>query len=158
MPRHGVADVILRSRAMLALDEAGTIARTGRFVLTDGHNIVAGGLIDMKGYPDQRESMTVRSSNLQRVAHARDGLRRASSATAIAAACSGSPASRAPANRPSPWRWRAASSRRATWSMCWTATTSASGLNANLSFSPEDRAENIRRIGEVAAALRRCRA
>ena len=26
-----------------------------------------------------------------------------------------------------------------------------SGLNANLSFSPEDRAENIRRVGEVAA-------
>ncbi len=25
------------------------------------------------------------------------------------------------------------------------------GLNANLSFSPEDRAENIRRVGEVAA-------
>ena len=25
------------------------------------------------------------------------------------------------------------------------------GLNANLGFSPEDRAENIRRIGEVAA-------
>ena len=28
---------------------------------------------------------------------------------------------------------------------------SATGLNANLGFSPEDRAENIRRIGEVAA-------
>ena len=28
---------------------------------------------------------------------------------------------------------------------------SASGLNANLGFSPEDRTENIRRVGEVAA-------
>ena len=27
------------------------------------------------------------------------------------------------------------------------------GLNANLGFSPEDRAENIRRVGEVAALL-----
>lgn len=29
------------------------------------------------------------------------------------------------------------------------------GLNANLSFSPEDRAENIRRVGEVAALFER---
>ena len=31
------------------------------------------------------------------------------------------------------------------------------GLNANLGFSPEDRAENIRRVGEVAGAVRRRR-
>ena len=31
------------------------------------------------------------------------------------------------------------------------------GLNANLGFSPDDRAENIRRVGEVAAPVRRCR-
>ena len=30
-----------------------------------------------------------------------------------------------------------------------------SGLNANLSFSPEDRSENIRRVGEVAALFAR---
>ena len=30
------------------------------------------------------------------------------------------------------------------------------GLNKNLGFSPEDRAENIRRIGEVAGLLRDC--
>ncbi len=29
------------------------------------------------------------------------------------------------------------------------------GLNANLSFSPEDRAENIRRVGEVSALFAR---
>src|SRR5882724_5426056 len=44
VPRHGVADVILRSRGLLALDEGRDMARSGRFALSDGHNIVAGGV------------------------------------------------------------------------------------------------------------------
>ena len=31
------------------------------------------------------------------------------------------------------------------------------GLNSDLGFAPEDRVENIRRIGEVARLVRRCR-
>ena len=101
--------------------------------------------------------VTVRSTNITRRRPRRDAARRAPRATATRAACSGSPASRAPASRP--WRWRssASCSPRATASTCSTATTSAPGLNANLGFSPEDRAENIRRVGEVAVAVRRRR-
>jgi bifunctional enzyme CysN/CysC len=148
--RHGVADVILRSRAMLALDEAETIARTGRFVLTDGHNIVAGGLIDMKGYPDQRDSMTVRSSNLSRVAHgvtaAARQLRNGHRGGVL-------------------WFTGLSGAGKSTIAMeverrlfqkgylvyVLDGDNVRYGLNANLGFSPEDRTENIRRIGEVAA-------
>ena len=148
--RHSVADVILRSRAMLALDEAGSIQRTGRFVLTDGHNILAGGLIDMKGYPDQRESMTVRASNLLRVAHgvtvsARQ-LRNGHRGGVL-------------------WFTGLSGAGKSTIAMeverrlfqkgymvyVLDGDNVRYGLNADLTFSPRDRAENIRRIGEVAA-------
>jgi bifunctional enzyme CysN/CysC len=148
--RHGVADVVLRSRAMLALDEASTIARTGRFVLTDGHNIVGGGLIDMKGYPDQRESMTVRSSNLQRVDHGVTNVARVRRNGHKGAVL---------------WFTGLSGAGKSTIAMqvesrlfqkgylvyVLDGDNIRSGLNANLGFSPEDRAENIRRIGEVAA-------
>ena len=76
--------------------------------------------------------------------------RRARSGTATRAACSGSPASRAPASRP--WRWRssASCSPRAT-RLRARRRQHPHRLNANLGFSPDDRAENIRRVGEVAA-------
>jgi bifunctional enzyme CysN/CysC len=148
--RHGVADVVLRGRAMLALDEATSIARTGRFVLTDGHNIVGGGLIDMKGYPDQRESVTVRASNLQRVDHGVTGaarIRRNGHKGGVL------------------WFTGLSGAGKSTIAMqvesrlfhegygvyVLDGDNIRSGLNANLGFSPEDRAENIRRIGEVAA-------
>jgi bifunctional enzyme CysN/CysC len=150
VPRHGIADVILRSRAMLALDEAGTIARTGRFVLTDGHYVLAGGLIDMKGYPDQRESMTVRASNLLRVAHgvtvAARQLRNGHRGGVL-------------------WFTGLSGAGKSTIAMeverrlfqkgymvyVLDGDNVRYGLNADLTFSPRDRAENIRRIGEVAA-------
>jgi len=148
--RHGIADVILRSRAMLALDEASTVARTGRFVLTDQHNIVAGGLIDMKGYPDRRQSMTVRASNLSRVAHgvtaAARQLRNGHRGGVL-------------------WFTGLSGAGKSTIAMeverrlfqkgymvyVLDGDNVRYGLNANLGFSPEDRTENIRRIGEVAA-------
>ncbi len=148
--RHGVADVILRSRAMLALDEASAIARTGRFVLTDGHNIVGGGLIDMAGYPDQRASVTVRSSNLQRVAHGVTG-----AARALRNGHKGGVL----------WFTGLSGAGKSTIAMevesrlfqkgylvyVLDGDNIRYGLNANLGFTPADRAENIRRIGEVAA-------
>jgi bifunctional enzyme CysN/CysC len=148
--RHGVADVILRSRAMMALDEAESVARTGRFVLTDGHNIVAGGLVDMKGYPDQRQSVTIRSSNLSRVDH-----RVTADARVMRNGHKGGVL----------WFTGLSGAGKSTIAMeverrlfqkgylvyVLDGDNVRNGLNANLGFSPEDRAENIRRIGEVAA-------
>ncbi len=150
VPRHGIADVILRSRSMLALDEGRALARTGRFALSDGHNIVAGGIVGMEGYPDQREAVTIRGSNLRRVEHrltaearnARNGHRGGVL-----------------------WFTGLSGAGKSTLAMAvelelflrgyhvyvLDGDNVRHGLNANLGFSPDDRAENIRRIGEVAS-------
>src|SRR5208282_1579908 len=45
--RNAVAEVVLRSRSMLALDEFRISPRTGRFVLIEDYDIVGGGIICM---------------------------------------------------------------------------------------------------------------
>jgi bifunctional enzyme CysN/CysC len=148
--RHGIADVILRTRAMLAVDEAKHMPRTGRFVLSDGVNLVAGGLIDMEGYPDQRDSLTVRSRNLQTVKHRVSADQRASRSGHRGGVL---------------WFTGLSGAGKSTLAMAveqelfrrgynvyvLDGDNVRQGLNANLGFSPDDRAENIRRIGEVAA-------
>ena len=62
--RNEVAEIVLRTRSMLALDEARANPETGRFVISRNFRIVGGGVISMEGYPDQREAITVRSTNI----------------------------------------------------------------------------------------------
>jgi bifunctional enzyme CysN/CysC len=150
VPRHGVADVILATRAILALDEARDLPRTGRFVLSDRVNILAGGTIDMEGYPDQRDALTIKSSNLSTVRHRISSDHRA----------------RRNGHRGGVlWFTGLSGSGKSTLAMAveqelfrrgynvyvLDGDNVRQGLNANLGFSPDDRAENIRRIGEVAA-------
>jgi bifunctional enzyme CysN/CysC len=148
--RHGVADVILRTRAMLALDEAKSFTRTGRFVLTDDTHIVGGGLINMEGYPNQREIRVVRSENLRTEKHRITPDQRAARAGHKGGVL---------------WFTGLSGSGKSTLAMAveqelfvkgynvfvLDGDNVRQGLNANLGFSPDDRAENIRRVGEVAA-------
>ncbi len=141
---------MLRSPALLALDEARTIDATGRFALIDDGRIVGGGLINMEGYPDQRRLITVRSTNVAEVSH---GV-----TTAARRARSGHRGGVV-------WFTGLSGSGKSTLAMAveqalfrkgylvyvLDGDNVRQGLNANLGFSPEDRAENIRRIGEVAA-------
>jgi bifunctional enzyme CysN/CysC len=150
VPRHGVADVILRTRAILALDEAHALPQTGRFVLSDGVNIVAGGIVDMKGYPNQRDALTVKASNLYTVKHRIGAEHRATRNGHRGGVL---------------WFTGLSGSGKSTLAMAveqelfqrgynvyvLDGDNVRQGLNANLGFSPEDRAENIRRVGEVAA-------
>ena len=78
-------------------------------------------------------------------------------ATAIPAASSGSPAFPARANPPSPPNWSANCSTSASMPTCSMATTSATAFAPISAFSPEDRKENIRRVGEVAKLVCRRR-
>ena len=148
--RNAVGEVVLRTRRMLALDEHHVSAATGRFVLVHDYVPVAGGQISMEGYPDQRNLVTVRSTNITAVGHgvtldartARNGHQGAVL-----------------------WFTGLSGAGKSTLALALEAELFArgyqvyvldgdnvrSGLNANLSFSPEDRAENIRRVGEVAA-------
>jgi len=150
VPRHGVGEVMLRARGMLALDEASRLARTGRFALSDGHNIVAGGLIDMHGYPDQRQLVTVRATNIHFEAHRVSAAMRTAQHGHAGGVL---------------WFTGLSGAGKSTIAMeverrlfnkgyqvyVLDGDNVRHGLNANLSFSPEDRAENIRRVGEVAA-------
>ena len=106
----------------------------------------------MGDYPDQRGLTTIRSSNLTAVDHAVDNARRAAR------------------NRHQPgvlWFTGLSGAGKSTLAMSLEqrlfdagyqvyvldGDNVRTGLNANLGFSPEDRAENIRRVGEVAALL-----
>lgn len=148
--RNGIAEVRLTSRALVALDEAARLPRTGRVVLLDGLDLVAGGLISLDGYPDRRAGLDRKATNLSAVDHA------------VA------PAERAARNGHRGgvlWLTGLSGAGKSTLAMALErrlfqegrqvyvldGDNIRAGLNANLGFAPEDRAENIRRVGEVAA-------
>jgi len=148
--RNQVAEVVLRSRRMLALDEFVDFPKTGRFVMVDRYDIAGGGIISMEGYADQRDLITSRSTNITRV---EDGITKEA---------------RAFRNRHKGgvlWFTGLSGAGKSTLAVALEkklfekgynvfvldGDNVRHGLNANLGFSPEDRAENIRRVGEVAA-------
>jgi bifunctional enzyme CysN/CysC len=152
--RNAIAEVVLRSRAQIALDPFEHNMLTGRFVLVEDFDIVGGGLISMDGYADQRPSMTVKSTNIFMVEH----------------------------RVPEPERWRANGHQGG---ILWMTGLSGAGkstlaftlehylfhkgyqvyvldgdnvrhgLCSDLGFSPEDRVENIRRVGHAAVLFAR---
>jgi bifunctional enzyme CysN/CysC len=147
--RNAVAEVVLRTRGLLALDEHRNNPATGRFVLVEDFVPVGGGIISMEGYPDQRESITRRATNITAVGHtvSREArvLRNGHKGGVL-------------------WFTGLSGAGKSTLALALEARLFAkgyhvyvldgdnvrNGLNANLGFSPEDRAENIRRVGEVA--------
>ncbi len=148
--RHEVAEVVFRSRSMIALDEARSLRRTGRFVLVDDYRIVGGGTISMEGYPDQRQAITVKATNVFEVEHGvtadarrlRNGHR---GGILWFTGLSGAGKSTL-----------AVGLERALFNKGYQVyvldgDNVRHALSANLGFSPEDRAENIRRVAAVAA-------
>ena len=148
--RNAVGEVVLRSRGLLAIDEHRLNPATGRFVLVENYLPVGGGIISMEGYPDQRDLVTRRATNITTVGH-------------------GVP-SEARAQRNGHhggilWFTGLSGAGKSTLALALEASLFAKGyhvyvldgdnirdgLNADLGFSPEDRAENIRRVGEVAS-------
>ena len=152
--RNEVAEITLRADAMLALDAFVDAPQTGRFVLVDNYNIAGGGIISMEGYADQRHLITRRASNIQRVEHDvteenrqhRNGHK---GAVLWFTGLSGAGKSTV-----------AVAVERRLFNLGYQTyvldgDNVRHGLNADLGFSPEDRAENIRRVGEVAALISR---
>ncbi|HET6161236.1 MAG TPA: adenylyl-sulfate kinase [Dongiaceae bacterium] len=148
--RNEIADIVLRSYALLALDDAEQNPRTGRFVLGDGANIVAGGAISMRDYPDQRKLVTVKSTNITAVAHRVTNVQRVTRNghkggvlwfTGLSGAGKSTIAMAVEQEL----------FRRGYQTYVLDGDNVRRGLNSNLDFSPQDRAENIRRVGEVAA-------
>jgi bifunctional enzyme CysN/CysC len=150
LERNEVAEVVLRARRMLALDEYRDNPATGRFALIDGYDIAGGGIINMEGYPDQSRIGRVKSTNITQVAHAvsaeerfaRNGHR---GGVLWLTGLSGAGKSTLA------MALERELHQRGYQAYVLDGDNVRSGLNADLGFAPEDRAENIRRVGEVAA-------
>lgn len=152
--RHNVGEVILRTPKIIALDEFTTNHKTGRFVLVDGYEIAGGGIISMEGYANQRGVITRQSTNVTKVKHDIKGLERAARNSHLGGVL---------------WFTGLSGAGKSTLAVEVETRLFAKGflgyvldgdnirlgLNANLGFSPEDRAENIRRVGEVAGLFSR---
>jgi bifunctional enzyme CysN/CysC len=148
--RNGAGEVVLRTKRLLALDEHRQSPTTGRFVLVEDYLPVGGGIVSMEGYPDQRNLVTVRSTNITAVGHAVTR-----EARAVRNGHKGGVL----------WFTGLSGAGKSTLALALERELFAkgynvyvldgdnirTGLNANLGFSPDDRAENIRRVGEVAS-------
>ena len=148
--RNGAGEVVLRTKRLLALDEHRQSPTTGRFVLVEDYLPVGGGIVSMEGYPDQRNLVTVRSTNITAVGHAVTREARAARNGHKGGVL---------------WFTGLSGAGKSTLALALERELFAkgynvyvldgdnirTGLNANLGFSPDDRAENIRRVGEVAA-------
>ncbi len=146
--RNAVAEVVLRARSPLALDAFVDNPRTGRFVLVDGYDIVGGGVVSSDGL-ELRCAPSHVASDITAVSHkvtplARQQANRHKAGIVWLTGLSGSGKSTI-----------AMEVERRLFQRGWQAfvldgDNIRHGLNSDLGFNPEDRAENIRRIGEVA--------
>lgn len=147
--RNAVAEITLRCQHVIALDEYQHNATTGRFSLVDGYDTVAGGLISMEGYPDQRPNLR-KNPELYHVDHILSAEVRATrnghhGAVLWFTGLSGAGKSTLA------MRLEQALFARGYQVYVLDGDNVRAGLNADLGYAPKDRAENIRRIGQVAA-------
>ncbi len=147
--RNAVAEVTLRARDLLPIDPYIDNFRMGRIVLYDGYDIVGGGTISMEGYADQRR-MEPKADHIYAVTHLTsydERIKRQGHHGGVF------------------WFTGLSGAGKSTLAMLvekqlfekgyttyvLDGDNVRHGLCADLGFSPEDRAENIRRVGEVAA-------
>jgi bifunctional enzyme CysN/CysC len=148
LERDGIAEAMLKGPRLLALDDASRLPRSGRFVLREDGEVVAGGLVNLDGIADQRPAPA--AAALTPVTHrvTREArTRRAGHRGGVL------------------WFTGFSGAGKSTLAMAveehlfrkgyavyvLDGDNVRGGLNADLGFRPADRVENIRRIGEVAA-------
>lgn len=148
--RNSVAEVTLRARDVLPIDAHEDNARLGRVVLYEGYDVAGGGLISMEGYPDQRKKSEPKSKNIYKVSHSVTPEMRAERFGHYGGVF---------------WFTGLSGAGKSTLAVAveqeifdrgmnayvLDGDNVRYGLNSDLGFSPEDRTENIRRVGEVAA-------
>jgi len=150
--RNEVAEITLRARDLLPIDPYMDNFKLGRVVLYDGYDIGGGGVINMEGYPDQRATAIPKSENIYKVDHLLSADSRAVNNghrggvfwfTGLSGAGKSTTAMAV----------EKALHEKGYHTYVLDGDNVRHGLNADLGFSPDDRAENIRRIGEVAALM-----
>ncbi len=148
--QNDLADVRLRLGEVIAVDNYLDMPATGRFALIDISGVVGGGIVDLHGIPDQRRLHTQAGTNLTAVAHSvpKDvrSLRNGHRGLVV-------------------WLTGLSGAGKSTLAMALErrlfdrgyqtyvldGDNVRRGLNADLTFSADDRTENIRRVAEVAA-------
>ncbi len=150
--RNEIAEVVLRTRGLMSLDDYSKDPRGGRFVLVDDYDIVGGGLVNTEGYADARASIAIKSTNITRVTHRvamEDRWRNNGHRSGII------------------WLTGLSGAGKSTLGQALEQVLHGKGyhvymldgdnvrhgLCADLGFTPEDRAENIRRVGEMARSF-----
>ena len=149
-----LVDCVLRLPEIVALDPFERCPPTGWLTLEDDQGAVAAAAIGMEGYADQRGLITVRATNVSRSgaavsAEARETRNGHRGGVLWLTGLSGAGKSTI-----------AAAAERRLFDKGYQVSVLDGdnlrhGLSADLGFSPEDRAENIRRIGEVGALFAR---
>lgn len=147
--RHEVAELVIQTKRPVAFDVHNEIVPTGRFVIVDGFDVSGGGIIAEDHYPRRTHSTSTKSENLYwskgRVTARQREARNGHGGFVI-------------------WLTGLSSSGKSTiatelerelfdlgrQAYVLDGDNIRHGLCANLGFSPTDRTENIRRVGEVA--------
>ncbi len=147
-------EIVVRAPGTIAIDTYERQPDYGRARIYDGDAQISEGRVGMEGYADQRELRTVRATNITRVAHRvssddRCGRHGHSGGVLWLTGLSGSGKSTLAVEL------EIALFNRGYQVYVLDGDNIRHGLNANLGFSPEDRSENIRRVGEVAALFAR---
>jgi bifunctional enzyme CysN/CysC len=148
--QDSIVDVVVRARDLIALDAHDAHPTAGRFALVDKDRVVAGGLIALKGYADQRPAVTPKADHLHQVrAHVSPAMRASRNGHAGAVV----------------WLTGLSGAGKSTIALEVERRLFERGyqvyvldgdnvrttLNADLGFSPADRAENVRRLGAAAS-------
>ncbi len=150
VPKNSVAEVVFRIRGLACVDEFAANAKTGRFVIVENFRTIGGGIIDLKGFADQRTKSQPKSDNLYPVESRIDPNRRAianghkggvmwfsglsgSGKTSIALAL------------------QQKLFEKGYQVFVLDGDNIRGGLSRDLDFSKGGRSENIRRVGEVAS-------
>ena len=147
--RHEVGELTLRTKKLVAFDAHSEIVPTGRFVIVDGYDVSGGGIVVDDNYPRRTADSLHKSENIYwshgEVTAEQRALRNGHAGYVV-------------------WLTGLSGSGKSTISTqlerelfnmgkhayILDGDNVRHGLNSDLGFSPLDRKENIRRIGEVA--------
>jgi bifunctional enzyme CysN/CysC len=147
--RHEVAELTLHTKKAVAFDVHADIIPTGRFVLVDGLDVSGGGIIAAHNYPQRTHDSTTKSDNIYwshgKVTTRQRELRNGHLGCVL-------------------WLTGLSSAGKSTiatelerelfnlgrHAYVLDGDNIRHGLGSDLGFSPKDRTENIRRVGEVA--------
>ena len=147
--KNDICELVFHSSQLIPMDNYSQIKSTGRFCLLDENEIVAGGILNLKNFPDQREVLSETKNNILPEEFYVSEIDRSVMLK----------------HRPGIiWLTGLSGSGKSTIAkgvekklfsdhfnvFCLDGDNMRLGLNKDLSFSPEDRTENIRRTAEVA--------